>query len=85
MDFTSGSDTIQISASGFGGGLVAGDSVSLVSGSDPMASSASGQFLFDTDDGNLFWDADGTGSDAAVLVATLSNIPSLTISDFTVI
>ncbi|MEA3029457.1 MAG: serralysin, partial [Sphingomonadales bacterium] len=84
-DFVSGTDLIQILASSFGGGLVAGGSVSLVSGSDPTASNASGQFLFDTDDGRLFWDADGTGSDAAVLIATLSNIPSLTTSDFAVI
>ena len=84
-DFVSGSDLIQILASGFGGGLVEGGSVSLVSGSDPTASSASGQFLYDTDDGRLLWDADGTGSEAAVLLATLSNIPTLTASDFAVI
>jgi len=84
-DFVSGTDLIQILADGFGGGLVAGESVSLVSGSAPAASNASGQFLFDTDDGRLFWDADGTGSDAAVLIVTLSNIPSLTTSDFVVI
>ena len=84
-DFVSGGDVIQIFGGGFGGGLVAGESVSLVSGSDPTASDASGQFLFDTDDGRLFWDADGTGSDAALLIATLSNLPSLTASDFVVI
>jgi VCBS repeat-containing protein len=84
-DFISGIDTIRVSASGFGGGLTAGGSVSLVSGSDPTASGATGQFLFDTDDGRLLWDADGTGGGAAVLVATLSNIPSLTASDFAVI
>jgi len=50
-----------------------------------VASNASGQFLFDTDDGRLFWDADGTGSGAAVLVATLSNVPPLSASDFVVI
>ena len=84
-DFTSGADKIQVSASGFGGGLTAGGTVSLVSGSDPTASGASGQFLFDTDDGRLLWDADGTGGGEAVLVATLSNIPSLATSDFAVI
>ena len=84
-DFVSGIDTIRVSASGFGGGLIAGGTVSLVSGSDPTASGARGQFLFDTDDGRLLWDADGTGSGAAVLVATLSNVPSLAASDFVVI
>jgi VCBS repeat-containing protein len=84
-DFVSGGDTIRISASGFGGGLTAGGTVSLVSGADPAASGTGGQFLFDTDDGRLLWDADGTGGGEAVLIATLSNIPPLTASDFTVI
>jgi VCBS repeat-containing protein len=84
-DFFSGSDKILISADGFGGGLVAGGAVSLVSGTNPTASDAAGQFLYDTDDGRLLWDADGTGSGSAVLVATLSNIPSLAASDFLVV
>jgi Ca2+-binding RTX toxin-like protein len=84
-DFESGMDHIQISASGFGGGLIAGGTVSLVSGTDPTATSATGQFLFDTDDGRLLWDADGTGAGAAVLVATLSNVPTLGAGDFIVV
>jgi VCBS repeat-containing protein len=83
-DFAAGADKILISAGGFGGGLFAGATVSLVSGSDPTASETSGQFLYDTDDGSLFWDADGTGSGEAVLVATFTNIPSLEASDFIV-
>jgi VCBS repeat-containing protein len=85
FDFTSGTDKIQVSASGFGGGLTPGGTVSLVSGADPAASGATGQFLFDTDNGRLLWDADGTGAGDAVLIATLSDIPSLTTSDFAVI
>ena len=73
-----------IGITGSYGGLNAGDSVSLVSGSNPMASATTGQFLFDTDNGHLLWDADGTGSGAAVLIATLSNTPSLAASDFVV-
>ena len=84
-DFASGTDTIQVSAGGFGGGLTAGGSVTLVSGSTPTASGTGGQFLYDTDDGTLYWDADGTGGGAAVLVATLSSAPTLTASDFSVI
>ncbi|HYJ31392.1 MAG TPA: Ig-like domain-containing protein [Allosphingosinicella sp.] len=83
-DFTGGSDKIRVSASGFGGGLFNGGPVSLVSGTDPTATEASGQFLYDTDDGGLFWDADGTGSDDPVLLATLGNLPSLEASDFIV-
>ncbi|HYE27653.1 MAG TPA: tandem-95 repeat protein, partial [Allosphingosinicella sp.] len=84
LDFVRGTDKIQVSASGFGGGLTAGGSVSLVSGANPTASQASGQFLYDTDDGSLYWDADGTGNGAAVLVAIFSNAPSLETSDFLV-
>ncbi|HEV7659671.1 MAG TPA: Ig-like domain-containing protein [Allosphingosinicella sp.] len=85
FDFTGGTDKIQVSASGFGGGLTAGGTVSLVSGADPTASGSGGQFLFDTDDGRLLWDGDGTGGGEAVLVATFSDIPSLATSDFAVI
>jgi VCBS repeat-containing protein len=83
-DFVGGGDLIRVSASGFGGGLGAGGSVSLISGTNPTASAASGQFLYDTDDGSLYWDADGTGGGGAVLVATFSNLPSLEASDFIV-
>ncbi|MEA3004219.1 MAG: serralysin, partial [Sphingomonadales bacterium] len=80
-----GIDHIQISADGFGGGLFAGGTISLVSGTDPTASASTGQFLFDTDNGHLLWDADGTGDGAAVLIATLSNLPPLDASDFIVV
>jgi Ca2+-binding RTX toxin-like protein len=81
-DFATGIDHFIVSASGFGGGLTQGGSVSLVSGSNPTASGASGQFLYDTDDGSLLWDADGTGSGNPELVATLTNAPALDPSDF---
>ena len=67
-DFASGTDKIRVSASGFGGGLIAGGAVSLVSGSDPAADGelrASSSTIPTT--GSLFWDADGTGSGDAVL------------------
>ena len=84
-DFVGGSDKILIWASGFGGGLVAGGTVSLVSGTNPTPSVAAGQFLYDSDDGRLFWDSDGIGTGAAVLVATLGNVPPLLASDFLVV
>jgi Ca2+-binding RTX toxin-like protein len=83
-DFLAGTDHIAISASGFGGGLSEGGSILLVSGADPAASGTSGQFLYDTDDGNLYWDADGGGTGAAVLIATLDGAPPITTSDFIV-
>jgi VCBS repeat-containing protein len=80
-DFVSGTDRIFVSASGFGGGLAPGGSVTLISGSDPTVEGASGQFLYDTDNGHLLWDADGTGSGVAQLVATFTGVPALVPSD----
>ncbi|MBV9930673.1 MAG: cadherin-like domain-containing protein [Alphaproteobacteria bacterium] len=84
-DFASGTDRIEISASGFGGGLAEGGSVLLVSGANPTASGSLGEFLYDTDDGKLYWDDDGAGSDAPVLIATLTNLPPLAPSDIYVV
>ena len=85
VDFVSGTDLIVVTAAGFGGGLTSESPVPLVSGSDPVVEGSDGQFLYDTDNGSLFWDADGTGSEAAVLVATFTNLPSLTAADCVVV
>jgi Ca2+-binding RTX toxin-like protein len=58
---------------------VSGGAAPFVSGSTPSAVGAS--FLYDTDDGRLFWDSDGAGGAAAILIATLSGAPTLTQSD----
>jgi microcystin-dependent protein len=82
-------DKIEIDASAFGGGLVAGGLTAnqLVMGT--TANQAFGQFLFNTSTGQLRWDADGTGAGAAVNVAILSNggnpVTSLLISDFDIV
>ncbi len=50
----------------------------LAAGTDPKATSALAQFLYDTDDGKLYYDADGIGLKfEAELVATLSNKAAL--------
>ncbi len=79
-DFAHGVDHILVSAAGFGGGLMAGGSAPLVSDATPTSVGAA--FLYDTDDGSLFWDADGAGGAAAVLIATLQGAPTLTSADF---
>jgi Ca2+-binding RTX toxin-like protein len=81
-DFASGVDHISISAAGFGGGLVSGGATPFASGSTPSSVGAS--FLYDTDDGRLFWDSDGAGGAAAILIATLSGAPMLTASDIVI-
>jgi len=54
----------------------------LVTGADPKANSTKGQFLYDTDDGNLFYDADGTGAGAADLLVVMANHAVLKASSF---
>lgn len=91
-------DQIQVSAAGFGGGLVAGADLAATgrfitvnaSGGDVDATIASGQFIFDADSGNLWWDQDGTGAGKVpLLVAALLNLDgsagTATAADVTVI
>jgi Ca2+-binding RTX toxin-like protein len=67
-------DVIQLSASGFGGGLSAGalPSADFVSATDNLAVDATDRVIYNTLDRTLWFDADGTGSaNAPVLIATL--------------
>ncbi len=54
----------------------------LRSGSTPEANSKLGQFLYDTDNGQLFYDPDGAGKMLALHVFTLKGKPVLQESDF---
>ena len=70
----------------FGGGLVAGGPVPLVTGSSPSSAGfASGVFLYNTLNGFLSWDADGQGAGAAVAFFRIQNLPTLTAADFSVV
>jgi len=81
-DFTRGQDKLMIDRSDYG--IASGDAtVTLVVGADPVAASSKGTFLFESDNGRLWFDADGKGSDADLeLVATLQGIKTLSTSDF---
>ena len=46
------------------------------------ATKAHGQFIYDTDDFQLLWDADGQGAGAAVLIATFTNFAIVGAADF---
>ncbi|MEL7462999.1 MAG: choice-of-anchor Q domain-containing protein [Pseudomonadota bacterium] len=81
-DFESGTDILQIDASVFGGGLVAGQTAVLVANGNPTAATGDATFLYDTDNGTLRFDADGTGAEAAVLFAFLQNVPTIDAGDF---
>jgi Ca2+-binding RTX toxin-like protein len=83
-DFQASVDRIEVSASGFGGGLVAGGAVTLISSANPVATGASGVFLYNTTTGQISWDADGAGAGAAVVLATLQGAPAITAANITV-
>jgi Ca2+-binding RTX toxin-like protein len=86
-DFISGTDALELSASGFGGGLVAGMDLGLanrfVVGIN--ATNAFGQFVYNGANGALYWDADGTGAGVKVQIATLTSHPALSAGDLHVI
>ncbi len=83
-------DIFGISATGFGGGLVAGASLSsaasatgtLVSNINPTPVGNSGNFLYNTASGLLSFDPDGVGSQPALQLATLTGIPQLSVNQF---
>ena len=87
-DFVAGADFLRISAAGFGGGLVAGNSLlgtQFLSGSGVTAAATADQrFLYDTATGTLRFDADGTGGSGSQILAVLTGAPSITTSNFTI-
>jgi Ca2+-binding RTX toxin-like protein len=86
--FVSGEDTLEISAALFGGGLAPGalDPSRLVVSNNPVAAQPGvGMFLFDTDDGRLRWDADGSGPGWPPVIATLTGVTTLSSSDFVIV
>jgi Ca2+-binding RTX toxin-like protein len=66
-------DIIQVSGAGFGGGLIAGESISSAQFSISLGSvTASTRFIFDKPTGKLFFDIDGSGSNSSVQFASLT-------------
>jgi Ca2+-binding RTX toxin-like protein len=90
-DFDPTADFVQIDASGFGGGLAAGMNLAatgrFVANTSGLATSAAGvgQFVYETDVGRLWYDADGIGLGARVSIATLTGRPAVTAADFIVV
>lgn len=85
-DFVAADDQILIRAAGFGGGLAAGAAISasqFVLGA--AAADGSDRFIYNNTSGELFFDRDGTGSHAQVLLATLSGTPTLSNADIVVV
>ncbi|MFN6305625.1 MAG: beta strand repeat-containing protein, partial [Microcystis sp.] len=79
-------DKITVSAAGFGGGLAAGVAITAAQFLlGTTALNASNRFIYNTITGGLFFDGDGTGTLAAIQIATLSSKPTLTASDILVL
>jgi Ca2+-binding RTX toxin-like protein len=89
QDFVSSQDKLQVSARSFGGGLraeVALNSNQLITGSGVNnATSAAQRFIYNTDNGNLYFDADGSGRSEKVQIAVLSNLSNLNANNFMVV
>lgn len=85
LDFEIGVDKVQINASAFGGGLTSATDLAaeqrFISNISGKANLALGQFVYETDAGRLWWDADGTGAGARVLVASLQGNPAFAVTD----
>lgn len=84
---TGDNDRFQIDADAFGGGLAAGAlaRADFCARADNVAQDASDRFIFRTTDATLWFDADGTGAGAAVLVADLQAGATLTAADIVLI
>lgn len=86
-DFTSGVDKLVLDDAIFSA-LAQGTvpAASLVSGINPVALDANDFLLYDTATGQLSYDADGNGAQAAIAFATLASLPTtLTAADFSVV
>ena len=93
-NFAPTTDTLQFSKLAFTSPSLALGTIAanqLLSAAEVTAAGATGystdhRFLYDTDSGNLFYDADGnSGFNSAVQIATLTDHPVLTPSDFVMI
>lgn len=84
-DFTRGQDKLTIDRTAYG--ISTNDSaVTLVVGSDPAATTGKSTFLFESDNGRLWFDADGKGGSANLeLVAILQNVKTLSAGDFSLL
>jgi serralysin len=88
-DFGLGSDKLQVSANAFGGGLVANVSLVssqlLVGAGTNDAVNTSQRFIYNSSNGDLFFDIDGSAAAAKVKIATLVGNPSLAVGSFSIV
>ena len=91
VDFESGTDFFQVSATGFGGGLVAGQTPTVLAFASAIAAfnpDPSGYFFLDnfgSGSGTVYWDGTGGQANDAVGFAKIPPGSSLTATDFRVV
>lgn len=76
-DFTPGEDVIALNF------IPHSADPHFLAGADPVSGGTGVWLLYDTDDGRLTVDIDGTGGKAAIALATLKDVPAITLADFT--
>jgi Ca2+-binding RTX toxin-like protein len=82
-DFTPNEDTLQFKANNFGGlatGTITAEQFEL----GTTAVDSDDRFIYDRDTGNLFFDDDGNGENAQVLITVISNQANLSASDLVI-
>ena len=86
-DFIPGSDILHLTATDFGEGLAPGDldPSQFVSNKGGRAGTADHRLIYEKDNGRLYFDADGSGDGARILIATLQGAPALAADDFLLI
>lgn len=89
-DFTAGSDKIALNRdffTKFGTSTkVAPTAANIVQGAGTTAAADADDYLiFNSTDGKLYYDADGSGAGASVLVAELQHVTSVSASDFVIV
>lgn len=89
-DFLVGTDLLEFSASGFGGGLVSGEAAMVVNAASSATAmgGSTGYFIFDDAGkglGTLYWDATGGSGADAVAVTILSGVTGLAATDFLIV
>lgn len=85
---TGNNDRIQVSCSGFGAGLSLADNLAdrlVFRSTDNFAQTAEHRFIYERDDSRLWFDADGNGAEAAILLADLQDGAQFRNSDLVLI
>lgn len=74
-DFVSLEDSLEFAAAGFKNAIPGDVNLVVGTGTGLVSAAREATFLYDTANGNLYYDMDGTGAAAKQLMVTLDNVP----------